>query len=171
MTQTQNNKITISQNRQKATQPYFQVREESKNIMQINKNNTIHNETNYARNATQCNECSAKKYKACKIPQGKARQGKAGQGKRRHRRNESPRNTTKPALDSSKAWSVETRPAPSRHSRDGRVYGHTTTAMHETSTPPFPSRQKTSSAANLQAAAQQRLETLQPVPVLYGEDL
>ena len=106
-----------------------------------------------------------------KTRQGKARQGKAGQGKRRHRRNESPRNTTKPALDSSKAWSVETRPAPSRHSRDGRVYGHTTTAMHETSTPPFPSRQKTSSAANLQAAAQQRLETLQPVPVLYGEDL
>ena len=26
--------------------------------------------------------------------------------------------------------------APSRHSRDGRVYGHTTTAMHKLSTPP-----------------------------------
>ena len=29
----------------------------------------------------------------------------------------------------------ETRRAPSRHSRDARVYGHTTTAMHKLSTP------------------------------------
>ena len=31
---------------------------------------------------------------------------------------------------------VKTRQAPSRHSRDARVYGHTTTAMHKLSTPP-----------------------------------
>ena len=34
------------------------------------------------------------------------------------------------------AWLVKTRRAPSRHSRDARVYGHTTTAMHKRSTPP-----------------------------------
>ena len=34
------------------------------------------------------------------------------------------------------AWLVETRRAPSRHSRDARIYGHTTTAMHKRSTPP-----------------------------------
>ena len=34
------------------------------------------------------------------------------------------------------AWLVKTRRAPSRHSRDARVYGHTTTAMHKLSTPP-----------------------------------
>ena len=34
------------------------------------------------------------------------------------------------------AWLVKTRRAPSRHSRDARVYGHTTMAMHELSTPP-----------------------------------
>ena len=28
------------------------------------------------------------------------------------------------------AWSVKTRRAPSLHSRDARVYGHTTTVMH-----------------------------------------
>ena len=37
------------------------------------------------------------------------------------------------------AWLVKTRRAPSRHSRDARVYGHTTTAMHKLSTPPPPS--------------------------------
>ena len=38
------------------------------------------------------------------------------------------------------AWSVKTRRAPSRHCRDARVYGHTTTAMHDMSTlPPTPS--------------------------------
>ena len=37
------------------------------------------------------------------------------------------------------AWSVKTRRAPSRHRRDARVYGHTTTAMHENGyPPPFP---------------------------------
>ena len=32
------------------------------------------------------------------------------------------------------AWLVKTRRAPPRHSRDARVYGHTTTAMHKLST-------------------------------------
>ena len=36
------------------------------------------------------------------------------------------------------AWSVKTRRAPSRHCRDARVHGHTTTAMHGMSTPPNP---------------------------------
>ena len=39
------------------------------------------------------------------------------------------------------AWSVKTRHAPSRHSRDARGYGHMTTAMHEYRVqppPPFP---------------------------------
>ena len=34
------------------------------------------------------------------------------------------------------AWLMKTRRAPSRHSRDARVYGHKTTAMHKLSTPP-----------------------------------
>ena len=33
------------------------------------------------------------------------------------------------------AWLVKARRAPSRHSRDARAYGHTTTAMHKLSTP------------------------------------
>ena len=36
------------------------------------------------------------------------------------------------------AWSVKTRCAPSQHCRDARVYGHTTTAMRNMSTPPPP---------------------------------
>ena len=32
-------------------------------------------------------------------------------------------------------WSVKARRAPSRHCRDARVYGHTTTVMHDMSTP------------------------------------
>ena len=37
------------------------------------------------------------------------------------------------------AWSAKTRRAPSRHCRDARVYGHTTTAMHDNDyTPPPP---------------------------------
>ena len=36
------------------------------------------------------------------------------------------------------AWLVKTRRAPSRRSRDARVYGHTTTVMHKLSTPPHP---------------------------------
>ena len=36
------------------------------------------------------------------------------------------------------AWLVKTRRAPSRHSRDARVHGHTTTATHKLSTPPPP---------------------------------
>ena len=35
-------------------------------------------------------------------------------------------------------WLVKTRRAPSRQSRDARVYGHTTTAMHKLNTPPPP---------------------------------
>ena len=34
------------------------------------------------------------------------------------------------------AWLVKTQRVPSRHRRDARVYGHTTTAMHTLSTPP-----------------------------------
>ena len=34
------------------------------------------------------------------------------------------------------AWLVKTRRAPSRHSRDAKVYGHATTAIHKPSTPP-----------------------------------
>ena len=34
------------------------------------------------------------------------------------------------------AWLVKTRRAPSRHSRDARVYGHTTTAINKLSAPP-----------------------------------
>ena len=37
------------------------------------------------------------------------------------------------------AWSVKPRRAPSRHSRDARVYGHMTTAMHEYRVHPSPS--------------------------------
>ena len=36
------------------------------------------------------------------------------------------------------AWLVKTRRAPSRHNRDARVYGQTTTAMHKLSTPSPP---------------------------------
>ena len=36
------------------------------------------------------------------------------------------------------ACSLKTRRAPSRHCRDARVYGHTTTAMHDMRTPPPP---------------------------------
>ena len=35
------------------------------------------------------------------------------------------------------AWSVKAQRAPSQHCRDVRVYGHTTTAMHDMSTPPL----------------------------------
>ena len=34
------------------------------------------------------------------------------------------------------AWLVQTRRAPSRHSREARVYGRTTTAVHKLSTHP-----------------------------------
>ena len=36
------------------------------------------------------------------------------------------------------AWLVNTRRAPSRHSRDARVHGHTTTPVHKLRTPPSP---------------------------------
>ena len=35
-------------------------------------------------------------------------------------------------------WSLETRRAPSPHCRDARVYCHTTTAVHNVSTPQSP---------------------------------
>ena len=35
-----------------------------------------------------------------------------------------------------RVWSVKTRRSPCRHCRDARVYGHTTTAMIDMSTPP-----------------------------------
>ena len=38
-------------------------------------------------------------------------------------------------LQAMSAWSVKTRRVPSRHCRDARVYGHTTTDMHDMSTP------------------------------------
>ena len=38
------------------------------------------------------------------------------------------------------AWSVKTQHAPCRHCRDARVCGHATTAMHEMSAPPHPTR-------------------------------
>ena len=38
------------------------------------------------------------------------------------------------------AWLVKTRRAPSRHGRDARVYGRTTTAMHKLRIPPPPTR-------------------------------
>ena len=37
------------------------------------------------------------------------------------------------------AWSVKTRPAPFRHCRDARVYGRTTTAVHDNEYTPSPS--------------------------------
>ena len=37
------------------------------------------------------------------------------------------------------AWSMETRRAPSRHRRDARVYGHTTTVVHDNEYAPPPS--------------------------------
>ena len=39
-------------------------------------------------------------------------------------------------VQATSTWSVKTRRALSRHCRDARVYGHTTTAMHDMSTPP-----------------------------------
>ena len=47
--------------------------------------------------------------------------------------------TLSPLVHAMSAWSVITRRAPSRHSgRDARVYGHTTTAMHEYRVHPSP---------------------------------
>ena len=40
-------------------------------------------------------------------------------------------------------WSVKARRAPSRYCRDARVYGHTTTAMHDTEYTPPPRRSLT----------------------------
>ena len=40
------------------------------------------------------------------------------------------------ALGAISGWSVNTRRAPPRHCRGAKIYGHTTTAMHDISTPP-----------------------------------
>ena len=48
-----------------------------------------------------------------------------------------------PGWQAMAAWLVKTRRAPSRHSRDARVYGHTATAMHKLSTPPHPPYRRT----------------------------
>ena len=50
-----------------------------------------------------------------------------------------------PLVQAMSAWLVKARRAPFRQSRDARVYGHTTTAMHKLSTPlppPVPRAQK-----------------------------
>ena len=54
------------------------------------------------------------------------------------------------------AWLMKTRRAPSRHSRDARVYGHTTTAMHELSTPPTHTAQLSSAHSYIPLTAAQR---------------
>ena len=51
---------------------------------------------------------------------------------------DSPNTSRSFALGARSAWSVKTRPAPSRHCRDARVYSHTTTAIHDISTPTSP---------------------------------
>ena len=55
-----------------------------------------------------------------------------------HANRRTPRGTSR-LLQSMSAWSVKTRRVPSRHCRDARVYGHTTTAMHDMGTPPVSS--------------------------------
>ena len=51
---------------------------------------------------------------------------------------ESPNTSWRFALGASNFCPVKTRRIPSRHRRDVRVYDHTTTAMHDMSTPPAP---------------------------------
>ena len=46
------------------------------------------------------------------------------------------------------ALSVKTLRAPSRHCSDARLYGHTTTAMHDMSTPPPPPPRSTKTRCN-----------------------
>ena len=41
-------------------------------------------------------------------------------------------------VQATSAWSAKTRRSPSRHYRDARVYGHTTTAMHDNEYAPPP---------------------------------
>ena len=43
-------------------------------------------------------------------------------------------------VQATSAWSAKTRRSPSRHYRDARVYGHTTTAMHDNEYAPPPYR-------------------------------
>ena len=48
------------------------------------------------------------------------------------------------------AWSMNARRAPFQHCKDGRVYGHTTTAMHDMRTPsPLPATPTAAVAAVL----------------------
>ena len=50
------------------------------------------------------------------------------------------------------ARSVKNRRAPSRHCRDARIYGHTTTAMHDMSNPP-PLRARLSHLSSYRSSA------------------
>ena len=54
-----------------------------------------------------------------------------------HETHPTPHGTSR-SLQAMPVWSVETRRASSRHSRDAKVYGHTTTAMHGAEYTPIP---------------------------------
>ena len=56
-----------------------------------------------------------------------------------HATRRTPHDASRLVQTTSATWLVKTRRAPSRHSRDARAYGHTTTAMHKLSTHPAPS--------------------------------
>ena len=60
------------------------------------------------------------------------------------------------------AWSAESRPAPSRRCRDARVYIHSTTAMHDMSTPPV-----SFDASLAQRDTAKREALLQEIETLY----
>ena len=64
------------------------------------------------------------------------------------------------------AWLVKTRRAPSRHSRDARVYGHTTTAMHKLSTPSPPPRPAPSPPLPKKAGDSSRKKLREPMAPL-----
>ena len=63
-------------------------------------------------------------------------------------------------------WSMKTRRAPSRHCRDARVYGHTTTAMHDMTTPSPPAASFSRGSQRVggeQAEAIRRAQGLHPL--------
>ena len=69
-------------------------------------------------------------------------------------------------------WSVKTPRAPSRHCRDARVYGHTTTTMHDNEYTPPPLRGTCKPAAHLRQsrntdAAADLLQSLDKYPLRY----
>ena len=55
-----------------------------------------------------------------------------------HATRRTPHGASKRLVQAMSAWLVKTRRAPSRHCRDARIYGHTTTAMPQLSTTPPP---------------------------------